>query len=275
MPASSPVFLLTYALLPHTILALIPIFPGDKLHGTETNASQTNQETNPVGTDNAFSPWSPCTATCAPSYRVRRKLHCNTAVRELCSEVKACERKLPECGGNSVTVDVHLSTGQAHAFKCPSHNHEPALRLAWYRWANDTWRPFLAYAKDGVKGSHGSVAFQDHTLDMALTHAAVSDGGSYKCVLLYPDGRVRSAQYYHVKVTQNYTILTEVMAGLAVLVTLILTALCVWGFCLPGSKAMLPCFKVDPSKKMSELYNSRSKEEGIIKWNVWLCTAKL
>lgn len=100
---------------------------------------------------------------------------------------------------------------------------------------------------------------------MTVVNAEKSDSGSFKCVLLYPDGKVKTAQYYHVVVSRNLTVLKEVLVAVAVLTVAVLVGLCVWAFCLPGSRKMLPCFKVNPTKKMSALYYSRLKEEEIIK----------
>ncbi|OQV13075.1 hypothetical protein BV898_12732 [Hypsibius exemplaris] len=125
----------------YEVTGLIPIFSGDKLHGAHNDTISDDD-----GRLNTFTPWSPCSATCAPAYRVRNKLHCpDGSADAACSQVKSCEKRLPECGSESFAIDIHLLAGDGRTFLCPPHSHEPALRLIWYRWTNDSWMPFQPY----------------------------------------------------------------------------------------------------------------------------------
>ena len=242
-----------------------PVFSGEKLHGV---LNITANSTDPRSHE--FTPWSPCTATCAPSYRVRKLLVCPPGPDERCSEVMPCNTTLPECGSDSYPgIDVFLKVGDTENFTCPLHPREPALRLVWYHWLNDTWTQF--YSTEDSR-----ILIRDHTHLMEVRSVTEGDQGSYKCVLKYPDGKVKTAFYYHIKVSRHFTLLLEILMAVGAVILVALIALIVYSYCLPNSKGRLPCFRKikveskDSLKKLSETNYSRLNEEPetVIKWTL-------
>lgn len=204
-----------------------------------------------------YSPWSSCSSTCEPAYRSRKRLIC-AAADELCMEIGPCEIKLPECGSDSYAADVGLVTGEAARLPCPVHPRAPALRLAWFRWGNASWESFYP---DG----RSRISLRPHTLDLDVQYAGSDNEGSYKCVLLFPDGKVKTARYYHVKVVSYLSAHKRggLIVGIFIGVLALLLCVCLW--CVSGSVRRLLSFHRNPEKKLTELYYQRLKEEGIIK----------